>query len=372
MKKSSVLVYSLLILTGLFNAGCRENSIFLAGGFTNEGEKGFTVFKFNSRNGIPEKISEWDAGPKPAFFCYNNKRNLIYIINEVKEFRGKAGSGVTTMEYDPVNKLMKKRNEILVPYGGSCHISMSADAQFLFFANYASGSVAVIGLDENGIPDRVADTILYEAEAPDVSHAHMILQDPAGKYIYLTDLGLDRIVKYELETGTGKLIQSENGITELAKGSGPRHFTFNTDGSKMYVINELGSTIMVFNVIENGVLKLVQTLPTVKPGFKGENFCADIHIGKDGRFLYGSNRGENSIVVFRIESDGTLTLTGSVPCGGNWPRNFIIDPSGKFMLVGNQRSDNISVLRINRKSGLPGEPVSNTSLKAPGCLRFWE
>jgi len=371
MKKYSVLVYSLLILTGLFSTGCRENSIFFAGSFSGEGENGFTIYKFNSRDGATEKLSDWDAGPKPAFFCYNNKRNLVYIINEVMEFRGKPGSGVTTMQYDPVNKFLNKRNEMLVPYGGSCHISMSADEQFLFFANYATGSVAVIGLDGNGIPDRVTDTILYEAEAPDVSHAHMILPDPSGKHIYLTDLGLDRIVKYELDTGTGKLVQSENGITKLAEGSGPRHFTFNSDGSKMYVINELGSTLMVFNVVENGVLKLVQTLPTVRPGFEGENFCADIHIGKDGRFLYGSNRGENSIVVFRIEGDGSLTLAGSVPCGGDWPRNFIIDPSGKFILVGNQRSDNISVLKIDLKTGIPGKPVSNISLKTPGCIRFW-
>ncbi|MCU0472841.1 MAG: lactonase family protein [Bacteroidales bacterium] len=372
MKKYSVLVYSLLFFTGLFSTGCRENSIFFAGGFSNEGEKGFSVFKFDNRNGIAEKISDWDAGTKPAFFCYNSKRNLIYILNEVMEFRGTPGSGLTTLEYDPLNNLIKKRNEILVPYGGSCHISLSADKQFLFFANYATGSVAVVGLDENGIPERVTDSILYATEAQDVSHPHMILQDPSGKHIYLTDLGLDRIVKYDLDTSTGKLIQSENGIIELSEGSGPRHFVFNPDGSQLYVINELGSTLMVFNVVENGVLKLVQTLPTVKPGFEGKNFCADIHIGTNNKFLYGSNRGENSIVVFRIEGDGTLTLAGSVSCGGDWPRNFIIDPSGKFLLVGNQRSDNISVLRINRKTGIPGKPVSNTSLKAPGCIRFWE
>jgi 6-phosphogluconolactonase len=237
-------------------------------------------------------------------------------------------------------------------------------------ANYAGGSVAVVKLDDKGVPDRITDTILYEGEEGKVSHAHMISSDPAGKRVYVTDLGLDRIVIYSFDPASGRLQQIPNGIVKLPKGSGPRHFVFSSDGTKMYVISELNSTISVFDVNANGELKSIQTLTTLREGFQGESFCADIHIGKNGDFLYGSNRGENTIVTFRIGSGGTLTLSGHTSCGGNWPRNFVIDPSGKFLLVGNQRSGNISIFNIDEKTGVPVEPGKDYKITTPACLKF--
>ena len=199
----------------------------------------------------------------------------------------------------------------------------------------------------------------------------MILSDPQGKHIYVTDLGLNRVVIYNFDTREGKLKQVENGIIPVPEGSGPRHFTFNPDGSKMYLINELGSTMMTFNNDKQKGLKLIQTLSTT--GFRSveKNYCADIHMGKSGEYLYGSNRGENSIVVFKIGNDGMLSLAGHSSCGGDWPRNFVIDPSGNFLLAGNQRSDDISVFRINRKTGIPEGPVDSTMMKGPACLKFY-
>ncbi len=223
-------------------------------------------------------------------------------------------------------------------------------------ASYPNGSVAVIRLGSDGIPETVSDTVIYYKTAPKPSHAHMIQNDPSGRKVYVTDLGLDRIMVYDFDSKTGKLNLTTNDTVNVPAGSGPRHFTFNSDGSKMYVINELGSKMMSFDVDAGGGLKLLQTLPTFREGYMENNYCADIHLSKDGRFLYGSNRGENTIVTFRIEKDGTLSLAGHTSCGGNWPRNFTLDPSGKFLLVGNQKSDSISVFRLNRKTGLPEEP----------------
>jgi len=247
---------------------------------------------------------------------------------------------------------------------------MSPGNDFLFVANYPNGSVAVLKLDGKGIPETITDTTLYKKSEPDDSHAHMIINDPAGKRVYVTDLGMDRIMIYNFDKDAGKLILVDNGIVNLPKGSGPRHFVFNADGSKMYVINELGSKMMVFNVDEKEGLKLVQTLPTVREGYEENNYCADIHIGKSGEFLYGSNRGENSIVTFRIGSDGLLTLAGHTSCGGDWPRNFVIDPSGRYLLVGNQKSDDISVFKIDKTTGLPKEPAKQSKTSAPACLKF--
>jgi 6-phosphogluconolactonase len=198
----------------------------------------------------------------------------------------------------------------------------------------------------------------------------MISTDPSGKRVYLTDLGLDRIVIFNLDASSGKLHQIKNGEAKLPAGSGPRHFVFSTDGSRMYVICELNSTISFFNVDKDGGLKLEQTVSTLREGFKGESFCADIHLGNTGDFLYGSNRGENTIVTFKIGSDGKLTLAGHTTCGGDWPRNFVIDPSGKYLLVGNQKSGNIVIFEINEKTGLPIEPGKDYKIKAPVCLKF--
>ena len=371
MRNLRVFLLSFLIMTGFISTGCGENPRLFAGGFTSNDEKGLNVFEFDKRSGKLELISQSDAGPNPSYFCFSARNNLLYAANEVMQFKGRGGGGLTTLKYDPVKASFKKLNEMVIPYGGPCFISMSPDSGYLFMANYPRGSVAVIRLDKEGVPESVTDSILYNPEKPDASHAHMILSDPQGKHIYVSDLGLNRIVIYNFDTTNGKLIQIENGIIPVAEGSGPRHFTFSPDGSKIYLINELGSTMMTFSNDPLNGLKLIQTLST--RGFKSveKNYCADIHIGKSGEYLYGSNRGENSIVVFKIGNDGTLSLAGHSSCGGDWPRNFVIDPSGNFLIAGNQRSDGISVFRINRKTGIPEGPVDSAMMKGPACLKFY-
>jgi len=371
MNRYSALLFQLLLFVAILTGGCKKNPTLFAGGFTKGDEKGFAVFEFNSRNGIPELISEIDVGPSPSYFCFSKKHSLFYVLNEVMKFRGEFGGGLTTLKYNRETGEFDRKNEMLIPYAGPCYISMSADSGYLFIANYPNGSVAVVKLDKSGIPESITDTILYVKGEPDVSHAHMILHDPSGKRVYVSDLGLDRMVIYDFDKVNGKLKEVENGKITVPLKSGPRHFTFNSDGSRLYLINELGSRMMVFEVNETYGLKLLQDLPATREGFQGNNYCADIHLGKDGKFLYGSNRGENTIVVFRIDEDGLLDLAGHVTCGGDWPRNFVIDPSGKFLLAGNQKSDQISVFRINRKTGMPEGPVASAPMKMVTCLKFY-
>lgn len=359
-----------LIFIGFIFSGCKDESRLLVGGFAKPGEKGLSVMEFNNRNGKLKIVSQTDVGPNPSYFCYSEKRKLVYVLNEVMEFNGSFGGGLSSFAYDEKSGVLQKQNELLIPYGGPCYISMSPDSGFLFIASYPNGSVSVVKLDESGLPQSVSDTILFNKSAPDQSHGHMMKSDPSGKKIYVTDLGLDRITVYDFNPASGKLNLSQNGTIDLPKGSGPRHFVFNSDGSKMYLINELGKTIMVFDNSEKEGLKLVQTVPTVRKDFIYDNYCADIHIGKDGKYLYGSNRGENTIVTFRIENDGSLTLAGHTSCGGNWPRNFTIDPSGKFILVGNQKSDSISVFKLDGNTGLPLEPAKQFPSVMPACLKF--
>jgi 6-phosphogluconolactonase len=361
-----------VVLTVLFlSTSCdKKPSRLFCGSYNENGSNGFSVIDVSLPEGSFTKIADSDAGPNPTYFAVSKKHGLIYAANEVMNFKGIVGGGLTTLKYSEKTGTAEKLNEIPVPDGGPCFISMTAEEDFLFIANYMGGSVAVVKLGESGIPESVTDLIVYENEEEKVSHAHMIAADPSGKRVYVTDLGLDRIMIYNLDKTSGKLRMIENGIIKLQTGSGPRHFAFNNSGSVMYVICELNSTVSVLKVKQNGMLTVFQTLSTLDEGFKGESFCADIHIGKDGKYLYGSNRGENTIVTFRISAEGTLNTVGRTNCGGNWPRNFVIDPSGNYILTGNQKSENISVFKINHLTGLPEGPVGNYNAMSPVCLKF--
>jgi len=372
--KRKLLSTGLILISAIFLlTSCRQSPRLFVGGFTErEGEKAMAVFEFKPASGKLKYVFASDVGPSPSWFCYSGTTDLFYIANEVMEFNGQFGGGLSTFRYDEENSGFEKVNEMLIPYGGPCYISMSADSGYLFIANYPNGSIAVVRLDESGLPEMITDTILYDREQPDRSHAHMILHDPAGRHVYVTDLGLDRIVAYDFNSTTGKLKQLENGITTLPQGSGPRHFTFNSDGKRLYVINELGSTMMVFAVEEGQELRLLQTLPAMKGGIASNNYCAEVRISGDGRFLYGSNRGENNIATFKILPDGLLEPAGHSSCGGDWPRNFVIDPSGRYLISGNQKSDKITVFRINRSDGLAEKAVDSAQVRMPACLKFYK
>jgi 6-phosphogluconolactonase len=363
---SSGLILILMLTVSSTTNG--QSSRLLVGKYAGAGEKGLLLVDVDFVKKTFSPVAECDAGNNPSYFCISEKRNLLYAVNEVGRFNGKRAGGLTALKIDIGKGVTEKIKDLAIPNGGPCYISLSPYEDFLFVANYGGGSIAVVRLDAAGIPVEVSDSIMFKGEEGTRSHAHMIAPGPGGKKIYLTDLGLDRIAIYDLDRVSGKLINT--GYAKLSKGSGPRHFTFGKDGSKMYVINELGSTLTVFNVSKTGGLNEIQTVSTVSEGFTGKNYCADIHLSKNGKFVYGSNRGHNSIVTFKIGSDGKVTLAGHTSCGGEWPRNFVVDPSGKYLLVGNQNSNDISVLKIDTKTGIPGESAFRLNTKSPVCLKF--
>jgi 6-phosphogluconolactonase len=364
------LYYLISAITIFLVSGCKEKTRLVTGSFSDTGLDGINVYNFYTGDGVLKWVSKADAGPNPSYFCISKKKKIIYAINEVSKYKELVAGGLTTLAYSGNFEKIKRINEMAVPNGGPCFISLLPDESYLLIASYAGGSVAVVKLDEKGIPIKVTDTIIYKGIGEKISHAHMISSDPEGARIYVTDLGLDRILIYTIDESAGKLLPfSENGAA-LPDGTGPRHFVFSSDGSKMYVMGELNSTISVFQVDKNIGLIPLQTISALRSGFAGKNSSADIHIGNSGKFLYGTNRGENSIVTFNILEDGKLSLAGHVDCGGNWPRNFVIDPSGKFILVGNQKSENIAVFKLDSITGIPSKLTQSLKLKAPACLKF--
>jgi 6-phosphogluconolactonase len=360
----------------MLGTGCSQKTRLVTGSFTENGDNGLNIYDFNSTKGKMELVSSFNAGPDPSYLCINVEEKLIYALNEVSEFNGEKGGGITTVRYENDFENLMKEGEIAVPNGGPCYISISPDNRFLLIASYAGGSVAVVKLGDNGVPVAVTDTIIYSdtillsGSERKVSHAHMIGFDPAGKRVYVTDLGLDRVMIYDLDRSSGKLISlSEKGVS-LAPFAGPRHFVFNREGSMMYVMGELNSAVTVFRVGGSKGLVEVQTISTLQVGFKGKSYSSDIHIGRSGEFLYAANRGENSIATFRIGRDGLLTLSGHSSSGGDWPRNFAIDPTGRFLLSANQKSGNIVVYKIDPSTGIPSDSIQNINVTGPACIKF--
>jgi 6-phosphogluconolactonase len=363
-----------LVLVSLFLmivfTGCSNKVKLVTGSYSVNGDSGINVFDFNPSDGSLKLVTSFNAGPNPSYFCFNRNLNLVYAINEVDSFRNSRSGGLTTLKHDGNFGDLQKINEIAVPNGGPCYISITPQNDFLLIANYGGGSVAVVKLDGTGIPVNVTDKEQLFGGEGAVSHAHMIITDVAGNRIYVSDLGLDRIWIFDLDRSTGKLTPAISEGVDLPKGTGPRHFLLNEAGTKLYAICELNSTINVFNVDKEKGLVHLQTISTLKEGFTGENSCADIHVSSSGKYLYGSNRGENDIVTYTLNEDGMLKLAGHSDCGGNWPRNFVLDPAGKYLLAGNQRSGNISVFKIDSKTGIPSKKLNDYMITAPACLKF--
>jgi 6-phosphogluconolactonase len=274
----------------------------------------------------------------------------------------KAGGGITTLRYDKKSKSLEKIGSMNQGGGGPCHIEVSVDGKCLITANYGSGSVSVVKLNSEGIPEKVTDVIFYGEK----SHPHMTIHNPRLHTYYVSDLGLDRVHQLKLDTTLGLLMNADIAYFNSEPESGPRHMAIDKSFANLYVINELNSTASVYNILSDTVTAK-QTVSTLPEGYMEQSFCADLHLSRNGNKIYGSNRGHNSIVTLRVGADGKLSEPSHRSCGGIWPRNFAVSPSGKFFLVANQRSNEISVVREGDDSN---ETVSTLTLNAPSCVRF--
>jgi 6-phosphogluconolactonase len=268
------------------------------------------------------------------------------------------------------------RSSTKIQQGGApCYVSLSSDASLSLIANYSGGNVTVLPLDKSGMLQSASDVIQHEGYGADSlrqgkPHAHSIVLDPNEKYALAVDLGIDKVISYSLDKDRGALLKASEFETEAS--AGPRHLVFHNNGQFVYIINELNSTIISCEYNSNtGSLSEITTVNTLPDNFTEDNYCADIHISKDGRFLYGSNRGHDSIVVFEIDQQsGQLEYISHHSVKGEWPRNFTIDPSGQYLLVANQKSDNIVVFKIDEDSGRLQETGVEVSTSMPVCLKM--
>jgi 6-phosphogluconolactonase len=310
----------------------------------------------------------------PSFLEIHPGGRFLYAVNEVQNYGRQAGGGVSacSIESDKVTLL----NDQLSRGSDPCYVSVEQTGRFVLVANYTSGSVAIFPIQPDGQLGAASDVIQHAGssvhpERQAGPHAHCILPDPTNRFAVAVDLGLDKLLIYQMDLENGKL--HKHAEVDVQPGAGPRHLTFHPNGQFAYLINELNSTLVSYRYDpEHATFEDLQTVPTLPQDFKGENLCADIHISSDGRYLYASNRGHDSIVRFFIDQNtGLLTYRDHTSTEGREPRNFAIDPNGAFLLVANQKTNNIITFKINSKSGQLYNTGYEVKVSMPVCLEFF-
>jgi len=321
-------------------------------GKDDQSAKGIYRILQNNKNGTLAADTLVAFLDNPTFLTISPDRKYLYAVSEV----GGEGSSIHSFAIQPDHSL-KKLNEQPTLGSSACHVVTDSDQKLAFVANYSSGVATVYHIREDGSLSAPVQHFEYEGSGPhpnqDGSHPHQTTLSPDNQYVYISDLGLDAIHMYRIDQDDKKLVPLTPATVNLPPGSGPRHMTFHPNLPFAYVINELGNTIQAFRYKEKtGELQKIDLYSTLPEDFDGVSYCADIHISPDGRFLYGSNRGHNSLVIFEIDPiNGSLELQEIQSVHGDWPRNFYISRKGDFLYVANQKSGNITAFKRNSENG---------------------
>jgi 6-phosphogluconolactonase len=255
-------------------------------------------------------------------------------------------------------------------------LDVDATGKTVVVANYSTGSVASFPVRDDGSLGEAASFVQHKGSSvvtarQEGPHAHCIVVSPDNRFVYAADLGLDQVLGYRIDAAAGKLSPNRQPYVRTPPGAGPRHLTFHPNGRRMYVINELANSVTLFDYdSDSGMLVEQQTISTLPEDFEGKSHCADLKITPNGRFLYGTNRGHDSIAAYKIGDDGRLTLLAIEPSLGKGPQNLAITPGGEFLLCANMPGNNVAVFRIDAKTGTlmrVGEPISTPS---PSCIKL--
>jgi 6-phosphogluconolactonase len=346
------------------------------GTYTGPKSKGIYRMEMDAATG---KLSEPELAAEtlsPSFLAIHPTGRFLYAVAEVGSIGPKKTGAVTVFSLDPRSGKVEALNQQSSEGPGPCHLVVDRAGKHVLVANYSGGSVAVLPIGPDGKLGEATSSKKHTGSSvnkdrQEAPHAHSINLDPANRFAFAADLGVDKIFVYRYDSDKGTLEPNDPPAAVLAPGAGPRHFAFHPDGKHAYVINELAQSITAFRYDpEHGVLTTMQTVPTLAESFKG-NTTAEVVVHPSGKFLYGSNRGYNSIAAFSIDPNtGDLTAAGQQRTDIKIPRNFNIDPSGKFLVVANQDGDSLVVFRIDEKTGAL-EPTGHMSkVGTPVCVKF--
>ena len=344
------------------------------GTYTKGMANGIFVFSFNDQTGRLIDLKRPAIINNPTSLTISPSKKYLYAVSQLDSLSADKSGGISSFRIESDSKLTLI-NYVLTHGENPCYVSLSPDGKKLVTTNYTSGSLSFFKILPDGSLSEMVQRIQHEGSGPfpgrqTQSHPNSARFDAAGKLLFASDLGTDELKIYDITTGESMIQPHEQPFVKLAPGSGPRHFDFSADGRYIYVVNELSSTIVVL-MKYGGEWKSVQTIRTLPKDFKEENWGADIHLSTDGRFVYVSNLGHNSIAAFKRDPiNGKLELIETVSVDGNWPQNFTIDPSGRFLVVANQKSNDIVVFKIDQPSGKLIFTGFKVPTESPVCLQF--
>ena len=346
--------------------------------------RGIHIFRVDDESGRLTAAGIFEMGTSPSRLAVNTDQTRMYSANETDRYKGTKTGTISSFSINKKTGMLTQLNTVPSGGAGPTYVSIHPSGKFLLVANYFGGSVSVIAIKSDGTLGAVTDVKTMEGpigptvatNAPvgskafsghDRTHAHMIESDSSGRFVMHVDLGMDRIFVWKFDVQDGTLDPNTPAFISLPPGDGPRHFHFHPNGKWFYSIQEEGSTLTLFDYDSvNGHLTSRQTISSLPPGYAGSNFCSEIQISGDGKFLYAGNRLHDSIGIFAIGDDGTLSYVDEEWTRGNYPRSFSFDPSGRYLYCGNQRADNVAVFRVDRMTGrlrFTGQyiPVGNPS-----------
>ena len=340
--------------------------------------EGIYVYKLNLDSGELNLYKTVKNVVEPSYLTIDKDKKYLYAVNETVEYEGKKSGAVSAFAINQETGDLSFLNKQPSLGGAPCYIIVSENGKFTLVANYVGGNVAAFAVEAGGIIGAPVDLQQQLGTGPnkdrqEAAHAHSIDLDDKNRFAYSCDLGADKIYIYEFDKKDGKL--KPNPAQEFLQarvGVGPRHLAFHPNGHIAFVINELDSSITALDWDKKrGTLRAIATVSTLPADFKGENTGAEIQISPNGKFLYGSNRGHDSISAFKIDApNGNLELIENVSTQGKTPRNFVITPNGEFLLAANQNSDSVVVFRIDEKSGKLAPTGNTAQVPSPVCLKL--
>ena len=345
------------------------------GTYTSGGSQGIYLLRFDPETGRLTRDGLAAESVNPSFLAVHPHGKTLYVVNETATFDKAATGAVSAFAIDPRTHRLKLLNQ--KPSGGAapCHLVVDATGKYVLVANYGGGSVSVIRIEDDGSLGHQSSFVQHRGSSVNLQrqagpHAHSINLDAANKFAVAADLGADQLFVYAFDPNRGSL--TDHGSLALEPGAGPRHLAFHPGGKHAYVINELHSTMTVMTYdAKAGNLRHVQTISTLPEGFAGKSFTAEVRVSPNGKFVFGSNRGHDSIAVFLAdEATGRLERVQIEPIGGKTPRNFVLDPDGHFLLAAGQSTNNIVVFRVDARTGMLTRTPHEIEVPTPVCLRF--
>lgn len=339
--------------------------------------QGIHLYGFNRETGEFSDLGLAIKSRNPSFIALSSDNKYLYAVNELKEYMGEKAGSVSAYRIDVDADLPKLTylNTVSTLGTDPCHVNLNQSDAYVYVANFMSGSVSVHPVKEDGSLDVARQFIQHEGHGQDQwrqagPHAHSVLFTPDEAYVLVPDLGIDKLMIYKTDFTDGMLTPANPPFFSLSPGEGPRYGEFHANKEFFYLINELASSLSIFHYAGQGAFERKQVISTIPEDFAGENnICADVHMAHNGRFVYASNRGHNSIAVFEVDdATGLLDRVEIVDCGGRTPRNFAVSPCGNYLIVGNQDSNNLVSFRIDQETGMLTK-ISDIDAPTPVCIR---